>query len=28
VRDFNGNLEQQRSYVFGLTKIFQLLGGA
>ena len=28
VRDFNGNLEQQRSYVFGLTKTFQLLGGA
>jgi len=26
-RDFNGNLEQQRSYVFGLTKTFQLLGG-
>ncbi len=27
-RDFNGNLEQQRSYVFGLTKSFQLLGGS
>ena len=27
-RDFNGNLEQQISYVFGLTKSFQLLGGA
>ncbi len=26
MRDFNGNLEQQRSYVFGLTKTFQLLG--
>jgi len=28
MRDFNGNLEQQRSYVFGLTKSFQLLGGS
>jgi hypothetical protein len=28
VRDFNGNLEQQRSYVFGLSKSFQLLGGS
>jgi hypothetical protein len=28
IRDFNGNLEQQRSYVFGLTKSFQLLGGS
>jgi len=27
-RDFNGNLEQQVSYVFGLTKSFQLLGGS
>jgi hypothetical protein len=27
-RDFNGNLEQQISYVFGLTKTFQLLGGS
>ena len=27
-RDFNGNLEQQTSYVFGLTKTFQLLGGS
>jgi len=27
-RDFNGNLEQQISYVFGLTKSFQLLGGS
>lgn len=26
--DFNGNLEQQISYVFGLTKSFQLLGGS
>lgn len=26
MRDFNGNLEQQRSYIFGLTKSFQLLG--
>jgi outer membrane putative beta-barrel porin/alpha-amylase len=28
MRDFNGNLEQQRSYVVGLTKSFQLLGGS
>jgi len=28
VRDFNGNLEQQVSYVFGLTKSFQLLSGS
>ena len=28
MRDFNGNLEQQRSYIFGLTKSFQLLGGS
>jgi hypothetical protein len=28
MRDFNGNLEQQRSYVIGLTKSFQLLGGS
>ena len=28
MRDFNGNLEQQRSYVFGLTKTFQLFGGS
>lgn len=28
MRDFNGNLEQQLSYVFGLTKSFQLLGGS
>ncbi len=28
MRDFNGNLEQQRSYVFGLSKSFQLLGGS
>jgi hypothetical protein len=28
MRDFNGNLEQQRSYVFGLTKSFQLFGGS
>ena len=27
-RDFNGNLEQQISYIFGMTKSFQLLGGA
>lgn len=27
-RDFNGNLEQQISYIFGLTKSFQLFGGA
>ncbi len=27
-RDFNGNLEQGISYVFGLTKTFQLLGGS
>ena len=27
-RDFNGNLEQGISYVFGLTKSFQLLGGS
>ncbi|MDN5942304.1 MAG: transporter, partial [Nitrospira sp.] len=27
-RDFNGNLEQQTSYVFGLTKTFQLFGGS
>jgi hypothetical protein len=27
-RDFNGNLEQQISYVFGLTKSFQILGGS
>jgi hypothetical protein len=27
-RDFNGNLEQQISYVFGLTKSFQLFGGS
>jgi hypothetical protein len=27
-RDFNGNLEQQISYVFGLTKSFQLIGGS
>lgn len=27
-RDFNGNLEQQISYVFGLTKTFQLFGGS
>ena len=27
-RDFNGNLEQQISYVFGLTRSFQLLGGS
>ncbi|HKQ35496.1 MAG TPA: hypothetical protein VJT11_09365, partial [Nitrospiraceae bacterium] len=26
-RDFNGNLEQGISYVFGLTKSFQLIGG-
>ena len=28
MRDFNGNLEQQRSYVFGLSRSFQLLGGS
>ena len=27
-RDFNGNLEQQISYVFGLTKSFQLFGSS
>jgi hypothetical protein len=27
-RDFNGNLEQQISYIFGLTKTFQLFGGS
>ncbi|MDH5502303.1 MAG: transporter [Gammaproteobacteria bacterium] len=27
-RDFNGNLEQQISYVFGLTRSFQLAGGS
>ncbi len=27
-RDFNGNLEQQVSYLFGMTKSFQLLGGS
>ncbi len=27
-RDFNGNLEQQISYIFGMTKSFQLFGGA
>jgi len=27
-RDFNGNLEQQISYLFGVTKSFQLLGGS
>lgn len=27
-RDFNGNLEQQISYIFGITKSFQLFGGA
>jgi len=27
-RDFNGNLEQQVSYIFGITKTFQVLGGA
>lgn len=26
-RDFNGNLEQQISYIFGVTKSFQLFGG-
>lgn len=26
-RDFNGNLEQQISFVFGLTRTFQLVGG-
>ena len=28
MRDFNGNLEQQTSYVFGLSRSFQLLGGS
>jgi Putative MetA-pathway of phenol degradation len=28
MRDFNGNLEQQRSYIFGLSKSFQLLSGS
>ena len=27
-RDFNGNLEQQTSFVFGLTKSFQVTGGS
>ena len=27
-RDFHGNLEQQISYLFGMTKSFQLLGGS
>jgi hypothetical protein len=27
-RDFNGNLEQQISYVFGLTRSFQIFGGS
>lgn len=27
-RDFNGNLEQQISYIFGVTKSFQIFGGA
>jgi hypothetical protein len=27
-RQFNGNLEQQISYVFGLTRTFQLFGGS
>lgn len=27
-RDFNGNLEQQLGYVFGLTKSFQIVGGS
>lgn len=27
-RDFHGNLEQQISYIFGITKTFQLFGGA
>lgn len=27
-RDFNGNLEQQISYIFGITKSFQLFGGS
>ena len=27
-RDFNGNLEQQISYIFGVTKSFQLFGGS
>lgn len=26
-RDFHGNLEQRISYVFGMTKVFQLFGG-
>lgn len=28
MRDFNGNLEQQRSYVFGLSRSFQLFSGS
>ena len=27
-RDFNGNLEQQISYIFGMTKSFQLFSGS
>jgi hypothetical protein len=27
-RDFNGNLEQQISYIFGLTRSFQVFGGS
>ena len=27
-RDFNGNLEQQISYIFGISKSFQVLGGS
>ncbi len=27
-RDFHGNLEQQISYIFGMTKSFQLFGGS
>ncbi len=27
-RDFNGNLEQQISYIFGVTKSFQVFGGS
>lgn len=27
-RDFSGNLEQQISYIFGITKAFQPFGGA
>lgn len=27
-RDFHGNVEQQISYIFGITKVFQLFGGA